>query len=89
MQHAVLKVIDMRSALRTTVLGQAWWHRPLTPALRRQRQVDLCEFQASLGYTVNSRTAKVIQRNPMGQGEQGRDNFPSLKTNVTVKTRNR
>ncbi|EDL75743.1 growth hormone receptor, isoform CRA_a [Rattus norvegicus] len=23
---------------------------PLIPALRRQRQVDLCEFQASQGY---------------------------------------
>ena len=27
------------------------WHKPLIPALRRQRQTDLCEFKASLVYT--------------------------------------
>jgi hypothetical protein len=36
---------------------------PLIPALRRQRQVDLCEFEASLVYTASSRTARVTQRN--------------------------
>jgi hypothetical protein len=25
-----------------------WWHTPLTPALRRQRQVDLFGFKSSL-----------------------------------------
>jgi hypothetical protein len=30
----------------------------LTPALGRQRQVDLCEFEASLVYRVSSRTAR-------------------------------
>ena len=37
---------------------------PLIPALR-QRQVDLCEFEASLVYRVSSRTTKAIQRNPV------------------------
>jgi hypothetical protein len=36
---------------------------PLIPALRRQRQVALCEFEASLVYRVSFRTAKAIQRN--------------------------
>ena len=34
---------------------------PLIPALRRQRQIDLCEFKASLVYRVSSRT----ERNPV------------------------
>jgi hypothetical protein len=29
------------------------------------RQVDLCEFEASLFYRVSSRTAKAIQRKPV------------------------
>ena len=27
-----------------------WWRTPLIPTLGRQRQVDLCEFKASLVY---------------------------------------
>lgn len=27
--------------------SRAWWHRPSVPTLKRQRQSDLCEFQAS------------------------------------------
>ena len=30
--------------------SRQWWHMPLNPALRRQSQVDLCEFKASLVY---------------------------------------
>ena len=33
----------------------AWWHRPILPAVRRLKQVDFCEFEASLGYKVNSK----------------------------------
>jgi hypothetical protein len=33
----------------------------LIPAFRRQRQVDLCEFEVSLVYTVSSRTARATQ----------------------------
>jgi hypothetical protein len=28
-------------------MTRLWWHTPLIPALRRQRQVDLCEFPYS------------------------------------------
>jgi hypothetical protein len=33
----------------------------------RQRQVDLCEFKASLVYRASSRTAKATQRNPLSK----------------------
>jgi hypothetical protein len=30
--------------------GQAWWHKPLIPALGRQRQEDLSKFKTNLVY---------------------------------------
>jgi hypothetical protein len=36
---------------------------PLIPELGRQRQVDLCVFEASLVYRVSSRTVRATQRN--------------------------
>jgi hypothetical protein len=36
------------------------WLTTLILALRRQRQVDLYEFEASLVYKVNSRTARAV-----------------------------
>ena len=33
------------------------------PALQRQKQADLYEFEATLVYRVSSRTAKATQRN--------------------------
>ena len=45
---------------------------PLIPAHGRQRQVDLCEFEASLVYRASSRTARAVtQRNPvLGRGSE-------------------
>jgi len=37
----------------------------LIPAFRRQRQADLCEFEASLVHRVSSRIARATQRNPV------------------------
>ena len=42
--------------------SQVWWHMPLIPALSRQRQEDLYEFEASLIYKVSSRIARATQR---------------------------
>ena len=41
----------------------AWWCIPLIPALKRLRQADLCEFEASLVYRMSSRIARATQRN--------------------------
>ena len=37
----------------------------LIPALRKQRQADLCEFKASLVYRASSRISRATQRNPV------------------------
>ena len=40
----------------------------MIPALRKQRQEDLCEFEASLVYRVSSMTARAVtQRNPVSK----------------------
>jgi hypothetical protein len=35
---------------------------PLIPALGKQREADLCEFEASLVYRVSARTARTTQK---------------------------
>ena len=40
---------------------------PLIPILGRQRQVDLCEFRASLVYKVSFRTARLLHRETLSQ----------------------
>jgi hypothetical protein len=47
-------------------LGQ-WWCTPLIPALGRQRQVDLCEFEASIVYRASARTARAIWSDPVSK----------------------
>jgi hypothetical protein len=41
-------------------------HTPLIEALGRQKQVDLCEFEVSLVYRVNSRTSRVVRQRVPG-----------------------
>ena len=53
--------------LNKSACGSAgrWWRTPLIPALGKQRQEDLCEFEDSLVYRVSFRTARATQRNPV------------------------
>ena len=41
--------------------GQVWRGTPLTPALRRQRQAALTEFEANLVYLASSRPARATE----------------------------
>ena len=45
------------------------WRRPLIPALGRQRQADLYEFEASLVFKArsSSMTARTTQRNSVSK----------------------
>jgi hypothetical protein len=40
--------------------------------LRRQRQVDVCELEASLVYRINSRTARATQKNNNNKTKQNK-----------------
>ena len=52
---------------------------PLSPALRRQKQVDFCEFEISLVYRMSSRTdPKATQRNTAFQKKK-----PTTQPNQT------
>ena len=41
---------------------QVQWHKPLIPALGRQRKENLCEFKFSVSYKVSSVAARATQR---------------------------
>ena len=47
---------------------------PLIPAPGRQRQADLCEFEASLAYRVSFRTARATQGNPVLKNKNNSNN---------------
>ena len=51
-------------------LGSGSTHKPLVPALERQRQVGICQTESSLVYRASSRTAKAIQKNPALEGKK-------------------
>lgn len=67
--NAVLKTAVGRLINKDTILevtqvtssysySQAWWCTLFGPALRRQKQADLCEFKSSLVYMEHSRPAR-------------------------------
>jgi hypothetical protein len=49
-------------SFRKLILARWLWHMPLMPGLWRQRQIELSEFEASLGYRVSFWTARATQR---------------------------
>ena len=62
---------------------------PLIPELSGQRQAYLCEFEASLVYRVNSKTARTTQRNPVSKTKKPKQNkkrkknlFPKMSSKL-------
>ena len=52
------------------IVSAGWeGHMPLIPALRKQKQVDLCEFEVSLVYIASSRTARAIEGDPVSKNK--------------------
>ena len=47
---------------------------PSIPALRNQRQANLCEFETSLVYSASFRKSRAVQRNPVSKNQRERDN---------------
>lgn len=53
------------------------------PALGRQRQADICEFRASLVYTVSFRTARAVtQRNPVSKKKEREEKETKTKVGL-------
>ena len=70
----------------TTVKEQIlarWWCTLLISALWRQRQVNRCEFKASLVYRVSSRTAGATQKDPVLKHPPPPKKKKKLKPNQT------
>jgi hypothetical protein len=51
--HSIRKVENHRAKGYLRKFCLVWWCTPLIPALRRQWQMNLCEFEASLVYKAN------------------------------------
>ena len=51
--------ISVRSYNNQSRVSWARWRMPLIPVFGRQREVDLCGFEASLVYKASSRTARA------------------------------
>jgi hypothetical protein len=49
---------------KKTVACQEWWHTPLIPALRRQRQAQLWSFSGQSG--LNSKTLSLKRKEGRG-----------------------
>jgi hypothetical protein len=81
--HKKQKKKSLRQEIETRTQSKGWWRTPLIPALWKQRQADLCEFEASLIYRVSSRTAR---RNPVQKKRWGGGRKKERKWNFKIVT---
>jgi hypothetical protein len=66
LESSVSKTFGLSSTIRTTLSQETVTHT-FNLVLRRQRQADLCEFEASLVYRASSRTARATHRETLSQ----------------------
>jgi hypothetical protein len=52
---------SLNSFTHLKLVYQVWQLLPTIPALRRQKQMDLCKFKASLVYIVSSKPTQATQ----------------------------
>lgn len=62
--HCVLQFLILQRRV-SAVMSRVWCHVPLISPLRRQRQMNLCEFKVTQVYIVNSRLVKRILWDPV------------------------
>lgn len=55
---------------------------PLIPAIERQRQVDVCEFKASLLYRASSWIVRATQRYPVWRKNKTQQKKDSKKSQI-------
>lgn len=68
MQYPLPTGVLFFPSLKTQGSARHWWCTPLISALGGQRQVDLYEFQDSLGYTEKSLSQKTKTESMKIQG---------------------
>jgi len=66
--------------------SEAWGPKPLIPALRKQRQADLCEFEASLHYKASCGTARALTQINSVSKSKMRENTQSKNPSHYFKT---
>ena len=53
-------ILSLNHIFKNINLTRQCWHTPLIPTLGGQREVNLCEFKASLVYRASSRTGNKV-----------------------------
>ena len=64
---------NLKIFFKTKKIAGQWQHTTSITAFVKQRQVGLCEFEASLVYRVSSRIARATQRNPVLRKVQSKE----------------
>ena len=68
-----------------SVVGWVWWRTPLIPALRRQRQEDLSEFEAITGlHSKFQNSQDFIERAYLKSKMQNKNRLPKQKADERV-----